>query len=180
MKERNRACFLDRDGVINRAFVKNGKPYPPATLQEFEILEGVKESLELLRKSGFLNIIVTNQPDVARGIQKKEVVDAMHHKIMEELAIDDIFACFEEDGPNCNCYKPKPGMLLQARDKHGINLKRSFMIGDRWRDVGAGIAAGCKTIFIDYKYEEPLTQLPDYVCSNLFQGTKFLLTIDKI
>jgi D-glycero-D-manno-heptose 1,7-bisphosphate phosphatase len=162
-----RAVFLDRDGVINRAFVRHGKPYPPVTLDEFEILPGVADALHALHEVGFLLIVATNQPDVARGLQQREVVEAMHQRLRDFLPLDDIKVCYEIDGPYCICYKPKPGMLLAAAGEHNIDLARSYMIGDRWRDVGAGNAAGCWTIFIDRGYAEPLTEAPDAVCTDL-------------
>lgn len=168
----NRACFLDRDGVLNRAFVKGGKPYPPETLDQFEILPGVKEALFLLKKAGFLTIVVTNQPDVATQKQKREIVDAMHERLFQELPLDDLFACYEIDSPTCTCYKPKPGMLLSAAKKHSLLLKESYLIGDRWRDVGAGKAAGCTTFFIDYGYKESLVDTPDHICKNLFEAAQ--------
>jgi D-glycero-D-manno-heptose 1,7-bisphosphate phosphatase len=149
-----RAVFLDRDGVINRSIVRDGKPYAPESISQMEILEGVREALVSLRDAGFLNIIVTNQPDVGTGKQRAEIVEGMHRRLRDELALDDIKVCYHADGDGCECRKPKPGMLLQAAREFGIDLERSFMIGDRWRDVAAGHAAGCATFFIDYGYRE--------------------------
>ncbi|MEA2337114.1 MAG: D-glycero-D-manno-heptose 1,7-bisphosphate phosphatase [Thermoanaerobaculia bacterium] len=148
-----RAVFLDRDGVINRAVVRDGKPHPPDTIEELEVLDGVPEVLLKLRDAGFLLIVVTNQPDVARGTQTREVVESMHARLMAELAIDEIVACYH-DGDDCDCRKPEPGALLDAARRHGIDLERSFMIGDRWRDIEAGQRAGCRCLFIDYGYRE--------------------------
>lgn len=170
-----RACFLDRDGVINKAYVRNGKPYPPATLEEFEILPCVSEALALLKEAGFLLVVVTNQPDIARGVQRRDVMEAMHGQMCEKLPIDDLYACCEEDGPLCLCYKPKPGMLLEAARKHQIDLGSSYMIGDRWRDVGAGKSAGCKTVFIERHYAEELKERPDFICADLLEGAKWIL-----
>jgi D-glycero-D-manno-heptose 1,7-bisphosphate phosphatase len=149
-----RAVFLDRDGVINRSVVKDGKPRAPESVDDLEILEGVRESLESLRNAGFLNIVVTNQPDVAAGKLELETVEAMHRRLRNELVLDDIKVCYHGDADGCECRKPKPGMLLQAAREFGIDLKRSFMVGDRWRDVAAGNAAGCVSFFIDYGYSE--------------------------
>ena len=171
----NRAVFLDRDGVLNRAFVRNGKPYPPATLDEFEILPGVAGALRALNQAGFLLIVVTNQPDVVRGQQRREVVEAMHEKLRKELPLDDIKVCYEFEGPTSASYKPKPGMLLEAAHERDINLKQSYMVGDRWRDVGAGRRAGCFTIFIDRGYAEPLAEAPDATCTDLLQAASLIL-----
>lgn len=170
-----RAVFLDRDGVINRARVRDGKPCSPATLAEFEILPGVADALESLDRAGLLLIVATNQPGVAQGTQKREVVEAMHCRLLDELPLDDIKVCYEIDSPTCTCYKPKPGMLLEAARERSIDLARSYMVGDRWRDVGAGKAAGCYTVFIDRHYSEPLTDEPDAVCTDLIEAAAIIL-----
>ncbi len=170
-----RAVFLDRDGVLNRASVLDGKPYPPATLEEFEILPGVVEALRALHEAGFLLVVATNQPDVARGLQQLEVVEAMHRRLREELPLDDIKVCYELDGPSCTCYKPKPGMLLEAARENNIDLGRSYMVGDRWRDIGAGRGVGCFTIFVDRGYAEPLKETPDAICADLLEAATIIL-----
>jgi D-glycero-D-manno-heptose 1,7-bisphosphate phosphatase len=170
-----RAVFVDRDGVINRAFVRNGLPYPPASLDEFEILPGVAEAILQLKKAGFAVIVATNQPDVAKGIQRREVIEAMHSCILKELAIDEVKVCWELDSVDGTYYKPKPGMLLAAAKERAINLTRSYMVGDRWRDVGAGKAAGCFTIFIDRGYAEPLRETPDATCADLGEAAAIIL-----
>ena len=154
-----RAVFLDRDGVINRAEVRNGKPYPPASIDDLEVLAGVAEGLQALREAGFRLIVITNQPDVARGWQMKETVEAMHARLRETLPLDEIMACYH-DGDACDCRKPKPGALLDAARRHHIDLGASFMIGDRWRDVEAGQRAGCVSYFIDYGYAERQPEPP--------------------
>jgi histidinol-phosphate phosphatase family protein len=149
-----RAIFLDRDGVLNRAIVSGGKPYPPQTLEEFRLFPDARPAVEELRRAGFRLIVVTNQPDVARGTQSREMVERMHERLWGELRVDDIFVCWHDDRDGCPCRKPKPGLLFAAQLKHGIDLGRSFMVGDRWRDMEAGHRAGCRTIFIDYHYNE--------------------------
>lgn len=169
------AIFLDRDGVLNRAFIRDGKPQAPRTLEEFEILPGVGEALRALSKAGFLLIVVTNQPDVARGLQRREVVEGMHDRLLRELPVNDIKVCYDTDSATSMSYKPKPGMLLQAAGEYGIDLGRSYMIGDRWRDVGAGKAAGCFTIFIDRRYEEALLEKPDAICDDLPEAVALIM-----
>lgn len=173
-----KAVFLDRDGVINAAKVRNGKPYPPDSLEELQYLPGVSEALEALKISGYKLIIVTNQPDVATGKQKKEVVEEMHTHILQHLPIDDIYVCYCVEGPGCDCYKPKPKMILDAAQKWSLDLASSFMIGDRWRDVGAGQAAGCRTIFINYGYDEKQPVKPNYVVSNLAEAGEIILSLN--
>ncbi len=177
IKKGARAVFLDRDGVINRAVVRNGRPYPPDSLADFVILPGVRETLLALRSAGYLNIVATNQPDVATGKQDREVVDAMHSRIRNTLAVDEICACFCVEGPDCPCYKPLPGMLLNAAQNWGVDLERSFMVGDRWRDVGAGRAAGCTTLFIDYGYAERRPENPDFVVRDLPDAGRVILSL---
>jgi D-glycero-D-manno-heptose 1,7-bisphosphate phosphatase len=149
-----RAVFLDRDGVLNEAIVRDGKPFPPQTLEEFALVPGVRPAIDKLKQAGFLVIVVTNQPDVARGKQSREVVDHMHHRLNEELKVDEIFVCWHDDTENCDCRKPKPGLVHHAAARYGIDLAASYLIGDRWRDIDAGHAAGCSTLLIDYGYRE--------------------------
>jgi D-glycero-D-manno-heptose 1,7-bisphosphate phosphatase len=170
-----RAVFLDRDGVINRAIVRDGKPYAPATLEEFELLPGVERAIQALRNAGFLIIVATNQPDVAAGFQRREMVEAMHDKLRAAKLYDDVRVCYHTDADGCGCRKPKPGMLSEAARQWQIDLARSFMVGDRWRDVAAGKAAGCYTFFIDYGYLERLTDVPDAVIGSLEEATMLIL-----
>jgi D-glycero-D-manno-heptose 1,7-bisphosphate phosphatase len=148
-----RAVFLDRDGVINRAVVRDGKPHPPDSIDDLEVLAGVPDALRKLRSAGFRLIVVTNQPDVARGTQTREAVEAIHARLTAELAVDEVIACYH-DGDACDCRKPKPGALIAAADRHGVELERSFMVGDRWRDIEAGQRAGCRCLFVDHGYAE--------------------------
>lgn len=167
--------FLDRDGVINAAVVRDGKPYPPATLDAFEFLPGAVSAAVALREAGFVVVVVTNQPDVATGIQQLDVVEAMHSKLKAADVCDAIKACYHTDTDNCDCRKPKPGMLVEAAREWHIDLTRSFMVGDRWRDVAAGKAAGCHTFFIDYKYRERAADKPDTLVASLEEASRLIL-----
>jgi len=173
---KKRAVFLDRDGVINRAVVRNGKPYPPDGVNELEILPGVQESLEKLKKAGFLLIVVSNQPDVARGKTKREVVDEINAFLRQSLPIDEFRMCFHDGPDGCGCRKPLPGMLLDASREFGIDLTQSVMVGDRWRDMDAGINAGCQTFFIDYKYDEKKPERFDYKVKSLSEACEVILS----
>jgi D-glycero-D-manno-heptose 1,7-bisphosphate phosphatase len=148
------AVFLDRDGVLNRAVVRNGRPYPPTSADQMEILPGVPQALNELRRAGFLLLVVTNQPDVGSGKQSREAVEAIHAKLRAELPLDDIFVCYHVDADGCNCRKPAPGMLEQAAARYGLYLPGCYMVGDRWRDIDAGHRAGCRSILLDYGYDE--------------------------
>jgi D-glycero-D-manno-heptose 1,7-bisphosphate phosphatase len=168
--------FLDRDGVINRAVVRNGKPSPPASVNELEILPGVPEALARLRAAGYVLVVVTNQPDLARGTTTPEVVDGIHAHLRERLALDDIRVCPHDDEDGCACRKPKPGLLLRAPVP---DLAASVMVGDRWRDIEAGRAAGCGvTILVDYGYDEPVPHEPDARVSSLAEAVEWLLGRD--
>jgi D-glycero-D-manno-heptose 1,7-bisphosphate phosphatase len=170
-----RAVFLDRDGVINRSILRDGRPYAPSNLAEFVILPSVPKAIRRLRDAGFLAIVATNQPDVAVGKQSVEMITRMHQLLCELAPINDIRICYHIDTDACECRKPKPGMLLAAAREHDIDLARSYMVGDRWRDVAAGKAAGCMTIFIDHGYEEPPPENPDTVVTDLPQAVRWIL-----
>ena len=174
-----RAVFLDRDGVINASVVRDGKPYPPASLEELELLPGVAEAIRSLREAGFAIVVATNQPDVATGVQRKEMVEAIHNSLRDELMIDDIRVCYHIDADNCSCRKPKPGMLLESASEFNIDLTKSFLVGDRWRDIEAGKAAGCYTFFIDYGYLEKKPDSPDMVVASLEEAGKMILSIQN-
>lgn len=166
---------MDRDGVINRAVVRAGKPYPPANLAEMEILPGVPQALAALCKAGYMLIVVTNQPDVARGTMSKAVVEEMNSYLASCLPIDEFRTCYHDSGDCCNCRKPNPGALLDAAAVHRIDLKGSFMVGDRWRDVEAGERAGCRTIFIHYGYAEKQPERFDYRADSLPEAALIIL-----
>ena len=172
---RQRAVFLDRDGVINRAMVREGKPYPPANSSELELLPGTAEALWALRNAGFLLIVVTNQPDVARGITSRETVETIHARLLEQLPLDAIRTCYHDNGDGCDCRKPRPGALLSVADEYSIDLSRSYMVGDRWRDMEAGQRAGCKTIFLDYGYNEKQPNSFDHKAMTLTEAVQFIL-----
>jgi D-glycero-D-manno-heptose 1,7-bisphosphate phosphatase len=170
-----RAVFLDRDGVINKALVRGGKPYPPDSLEDLEILPGVAEALARLRAAGFINVIVTNQPDVATGKQRRETVEAMHAYLLSRLPVDAIKVCYHIDADYCACRKPKPGMLLEAAAELGIDLAASFMVGDRWRDVAAGQAADCECFFLDCGYGEQRPEKPFVAVKSLAEAAGFIV-----
>ena len=154
------AVFLDRDGVINRAVVRDGRPYPPARLEDVEILSGAISSIQRLAERGYVLIGITNQPDVARGTQSREVVELINAMILSRLPLREIFVCYHDNNDNCDCRKPKPGLILRAAEKYGLDLSQSWMVGDRWKDIAAGRAAGLKTIFVDYHYAETYEGVP--------------------
>jgi D-glycero-D-manno-heptose 1,7-bisphosphate phosphatase len=167
--------FLDRDGVLNRAVVREGKPYPPDSVDSVEILPGVAEALARLRAAGFVNVVVSNQPDVATGKQRREVVEAINAHLVRSLAIDAVKVCYHAEAEGCACRKPRPGMLLEAARELDIDLCASFMVGDRWRDVAAGQAAGCRSYFIDCAYAEKRPEKPYVAVKSLAEAVDLIL-----
>jgi D-glycero-D-manno-heptose 1,7-bisphosphate phosphatase len=170
-----RAVFLDRDGVLNRAFVREGKSYPPACLGEVEILPHVELAINNLKAAGYLVIVITNQPDVATGKTPRLVVEKINKFLSDALLIDEFRTCYHEARDDCNCRKPRPGALLDASRSHHIDLTKSFMVGDRWSDVEAGAAVGCKTFFINYGYQEKQPDHPDFIVSSLAEAAKIII-----
>jgi D-glycero-D-manno-heptose 1,7-bisphosphate phosphatase len=168
------AVFLDRDGVINRAFVRGGRPYPPSRLEDLEVLPGVPEALSRLKGAGFALVVVTNQPDVARGLQTEQAVRAMHDQLAASLPLDEFRVCCHDDADGCDCRKPKPGLLLRPP---AYDLSRSVVVGDRWRDLEAGRRAGCRaSILIDHGYAEELTMEPDVRLGSLSEAADWILS----
>lgn len=173
----NRAVFLDRDGVLNEPIVRDGKPYPPHRLEDFRLLPGVERACAALIQAGFRLIVATNQPDVGRGELARELVESMHSKLCEVLPIDRVEVCYDPGGERSSEFrKPNPGMLLRAAESLGIDLKLSYMVGDRWRDIDCGYAAGCRTIFIDRGYRESLREQPDLRAIDLPSAVALILS----
>lgn len=170
------AVFLDRDGVINRSIIRGGKPYPPSSLEELEILPFVLESLIALKNAGYLLVVVTNQPDVARGMTPKEVVERINEFLKSELPLDAVITCFHDTFDQCDCRKPKSGLLLKAARDLCVDLSSSFMVGDRWRDIEAGWNAGCTTFFVDYGYNEKQPETFDYRVTSLYEAANIILS----
>lgn len=172
----HRAVFLDRDGVLTRTYLyQDGKTHPPASLEELEILPGVEEACKDLRRSGFLLIVVTNQPDVARGTQVREVVEAINNHLGQYLALDDFRVCYHDNQDCCDCRKPKPGMILSAAEAWGVDLPRSFMVGDRLTDIEAGRAAGCKTVLVGTQPSGRGKSQPDFHAASLSEAADWIL-----
>jgi len=167
-----RAAFLDRDGVLNQTLLVDGVPEPPNSISEVKILNGVLEGIQLLKNSGFIPVVVTNQPDVARGKQSKEIVEAINLYIGTKLQIEHFFTCFHDDLDFCSCRKPAPGLIFQAAAQLQLDIASSFLVGDRWRDISAGQAAGCQSYFIDYSYREKLPDMPYFQVNSLLEATR--------
>lgn len=168
--------FLDRDGVLSRAIVRNGKPFAPSSEADLEILPGVHDALCRLRAAGFYLVVVTNQPEVARGTLAPAVLDRMHARLSRDLPIDDIRVCPHDDADQCACRKPRPGLLEAAAGDAGLSLGESVMVGDRWRDIEAGRQAGCTTVFIDHGYDERRPDQPDAIVRSMSEAADWILS----
>jgi D-glycero-D-manno-heptose 1,7-bisphosphate phosphatase len=161
--------------VINKAVIIDGKPHPPRALEELVLLPGAADAIESLHLAGWLLIVVTNQPDVARGVATVEDVEQLNQYLLTTLAIDEIRCCYHDDRDGCTCRKPLPGALIAASDAYGIDLSSSYMVGDRWKDIAAGQRAGCKTIYIDHSYDERLPETYSYRVHSLAEAALIIL-----
>lgn len=146
------AVFLDRDGVLTDVHCEDGVPRPPASVRDLHIPDGAAEALERLRKAGFALVVITNQPDVARGRTTPEVVGEINRALQAQLPIDAMYVCFHDTSDGCDCRKPQPGMLLQAVRDLGLRLEDSWLVGDRWVDIAAADAAGVVSVLIARDY----------------------------
>jgi D-glycero-D-manno-heptose 1,7-bisphosphate phosphatase len=174
------AVFLDRDGVLNAAVVRGGKPFPPQSEAELQILPGVEEACAQLRGAGLRLIVVSNQPDIGRGTQTRVEVDRINMVLRDRLRLDDVRICPHDDSDGCACRKPAPGLILEASRAWRISLSRSVMVGDRWRDVEAGARAGCKTVFVDHGYTEKKPASPDLVVASLADAVPWILDVSRL
>ncbi len=170
-----RAVFFDRDGVLNAAVVRDRKPYPPSSVDELEIDAAAAAVAAGLHRRAFEVIVFTNQPDVARGTVPRGAVETIHRKLSEQVGIDAFYVCYHDDADRCACRKPLPGMLLNASAERGINLSRSYVVGDRWRDIEAGRRAGCRTVWIDRDYDEKPADAPACRVANLLQAYEWIV-----
>jgi D-glycero-D-manno-heptose 1,7-bisphosphate phosphatase len=171
------AVFLDRDGVLVESTVRDGVPQSARSPAELQILPGVAPACERLRAAGFVLIVVTNQPEVARGTLTAGAVEEMHRALRERLPLDDVAVCFHDDADGCDCRKPQPGLLLAAAERWKVDLVTSFLVGDRWRDVEAARRAGCRAIFVDRGYAEPIVSEPDATVRNLEEAAEWILRL---
>ncbi|OUU62642.1 MAG: hypothetical protein CBC22_03890 [Alphaproteobacteria bacterium TMED62] len=174
---KEKAIFLDRDGVLNKPNLISNKPFAPNVFEDFILYEDAKDVLQVFKKFFFKLIVVTNQKDVGKGIMSKSILEKMHTLLKKQMPIDEILVCTCID--ECDCYKPNPGMLLEAKKKWNLDIDNCFIIGDSWRDIGAGINFGCKTIFIDRKYNMPMPYEPDFIVSSLSEAKNLIIKLNK-
>lgn len=174
-----RAVFLDRDGVLNAARIVDGRPYPPDDVGEVTVLPGVESACRRLADAELALIMVTNQPDIARGTRDAATVAAINDHLRRRLRLDDVMVCPHDDADGCDCRKPRPGMILDAARRWQVNLRGSFTVGDRWRDIAAGKAAGTHTIFIDRHYDELAPPEPDLTVDELKESVAWIIETAK-
>jgi len=175
-----RIVFLDRDGVINRAVLRDGLPTPPASVQDLEVLPGVPQALASLKAAGFLLVVVTNQPDVARGTQTREAVEEMNDTLRRSLPLDAVKVCYHDDRDHCDCRKPSPGMLLEAARELDADLGRCYMVGDRWKDIEAGQRAGTTSILVECGYPEKGPGRPAATVRSLKEAADWIIAREKV
>ena len=173
-KREVKAVFLDRDGVLNKAIVRNGKAYSPKSKDEFVLANGAVEAVSYLHDAGFKIFVTTNQPDIARGELNQADLDWMTEKILFETKVDEVRVCPHDDHHACSCRKPRPGMLQECAKKWDIELAHSYMIGDSWKDMEAGKNAGCICILIDTEYNQGVSA--DEHVSSLMDAVKYILS----
>jgi D-glycero-D-manno-heptose 1,7-bisphosphate phosphatase len=173
------AAFLDRDGVVNEVSILNGKPYPPKNLNELNIVDGVKESLELLDQFGYVPVVITNQPDIARGSQTWFTLGELHAEIKALTGITHFYVCPHDDADLCDCRKPSPGLIIQAAKELSLDLQSSFLVGDRWRDIEAGHNTAIKSYFVDNGYQERRPTAPYIPVKSLFEAVSLELKLSN-
>lgn len=171
-----RAVFVDRDGVINRCEVRRGRPYAPRRLEDFRLLPGARKAVAALKRARFLVVVVTNQPDIGNGLVEASIVEAMHARLRSRIPVDDIRMCPHRQDAGCTCRKPEAGMLRAAASHWNIDLKTSYMVGDRAGDIVAGKTVGCYTLLINRHYSEPLPNAPDRTVRSLAAAVRFIIS----
>jgi D-glycero-D-manno-heptose 1,7-bisphosphate phosphatase len=175
------AVFLDRDGVLNEASVRNGSPHPPLRPDQLRILPGVADACARLRARGFVLPVVTNQPDVARGALDLVTLERIHARLQEHLPIDSVWVCPHDDADRCDCRKPAPGLIHRAARHHQVDLRRSFMVGDRWRDIEAGQQAGCRTVLVvNDTYREKRAVGADIEVRDLLEAAAWIMAATPV
>lgn len=174
MQKKSRAVFLDRDGVINKIYSDEGIPKPPSSVEELIILPGVPEAINLFNMHGFVTVVVTNQPDIARNKTSIDTVNAINRQINRLVGIEHFYICPHDDIQQCICRKPKPGLINAAAKDLNLNLQESFLVGDRWKDIAAGQAVGIKSFFIENSYPEQRPEMPFVGVTSLLDAAQIV------
>lgn len=169
------AVFMDRDGVLNNTVMRGGQQFPPADLRELVVAPGVEEGCRALREAGYVLVGITNQPDVARGLTDRRTVEEINANLVERLGMSEFRVCYHDDGDDCGCRKPKPGLILQAAQEQRIDVAASYMVGDRWKDIEAGRRAGCRTVLIRNQFAEPGRCAPTFTVGSFPEAVAAIL-----
>ncbi len=172
-----RAVFLDRDGVLNAPHVRDGRARAPLSLETFRVYPWAAEAVLRLREAGFVALVVTNQPEISTGDLTAVALEAMHDRLRRDVGVDGVYVCPHVDAHGCDCRKPRPGMLLRAAEEWDVDPRRSYLVGDRWRDIGAGQAAGCVTILVDGG--EPGDSRPDHTAATLREAASLIMDLSR-
>jgi len=167
--------LLDRDGVLSRVVLREGRGVSPRSFVEFELLPGVSAAVASLRDAGLPVVVVTNQPDIARGLLKPDELERMHEHLRAHVPVERIYICTHDDADRCTCRKPRPGLLLRAAADFHLDLEHTWMVGDSWKDVEAARAAGCHMIFIAGPHTEAGTSAPERVAASLAEAAEIIL-----
>jgi D-glycero-D-manno-heptose 1,7-bisphosphate phosphatase len=170
-----KAVFLDRDGVLAVPKFRDGRSFAVRALAEFRLYDDAEPSVNALVDAGWTVVVATNQPDIANGLVSAGTVEAMHDIVRSRMPVASVETCPHNREANCDCRKPKPGLLVRAAERHGIDLAASYMVGDRDSDIEAGAAAGCRTIFIDRGYDRPAAIQPERTVASLAEAVAHIL-----
>jgi D-glycero-D-manno-heptose 1,7-bisphosphate phosphatase len=172
-----KAVFLDKDGILNNVVFRENQPASPRTPSEFSIIDDAIEPVQRIKEAGFLTIVVTNQPDISRGLMQWDDLYPMLDDLKEHFPLDDVCICAHDDKDACPCRKPKPGLLTEAAKKWGIDLKKSYLIGDGKKDVLAAKAAGCKAVKLKRPYNQDVTF--HYAVDSMSDAAEWILKDSK-
>ena len=178
MVKKNKAIFLDRDGVLNKVLIKNKKGYAPLNIKEFKLYKGVESYCKIIKKLNYIIIIITNQPDIARKKITNNQMQKMHIYLKKKINYDDIYICTSLSKKNYY-RKPNPGMLKKAIKNHDIDIKSSFFIGDRKLDIDCAKKVKCKSIFIDRNYKEKKPKGQIFTTNSLNNAIKYIIKNEK-
>ncbi len=143
-----KAVFIERDGILNEVKADTKHQIAPLTFEEFKINKAAEPALRKLKAAGFVLIVTTNQPGLSRGHQSRRELDRMHEIIKRCFPIDDIAVCPHDESDHCPCRKPRPGLLIEAAFKWGLNLDHSYVVSDKWQDAEASRTAGCTSLIL--------------------------------
>lgn len=174
--KKKRSVFLDRDGVLIESKIENGKPIAISHHRDVKLLDGVREAIALLMEADYELVVVTNQPDISRGSLSWTELEEIHTEISKSTKLNSFYVCPHTDSDSCMCRKPMPGLLLRAAKDLDLDLGKSYLVGDRWRDIEAGQAVGCNCFFIDYNYAEREPTRPFRQVESLLHAAKMILS----